>query len=78
MKYLPCRESFRSDEELIEWAADGVVQNMGCPDGITAAERLAGMRFFVKALLQLYKIVPPSDSFLDELLTEMSEWHDAA
>lgn len=75
--YLPSRANFSSDEELIEWLAERVAAVMICPPDTSAAERLEAMRTSVKSLLKYpYKVAPPSDAFLDELLTEMCEWND--
>jgi hypothetical protein len=47
-----------------------------CPPDAIAASRLEAMRNSVKTMLRAYEVAPPSDAFLDNLLTEMSEWHD--
>jgi hypothetical protein len=75
MAYLPSRQNFKSDAELIECLADHVAAQTRCPLNTSAAERLEAMRIGVKTFLRFYNIVPPSDAFLDELLIELCDWH---
>jgi hypothetical protein len=67
----------RLEEEAIENLADGFMGALSCPPGaVIDAETLIGLREGFKGYPRLKRLPVPDDTFLDELLREMAEWHD--
>jgi hypothetical protein len=64
-----------SYEGKVEHIIELIVLNTIPPDCASAADTRAAIREFCKAVLRLNELELPSDAVIDEIASEMIEWH---
>jgi hypothetical protein len=75
MKYVPKLPPM-PNAEAVEIVTDNCIGGLGWDGRPLDIEALTSLREMVKVVLRLYELQLPDDTFLDELVRELCEWHD--